>query len=239
MGRQSQGLKPRSTGTMKLLLVEDDERMANVLRQALEEEGHDVTAAHEGKTGLDFASQFPFDLLILDVMLPGIDGFTIARRLRAAHNQTPILMLTARDSTADIVHGLNIGADDYLTKPFPLEVLLARVRSVARRGPIPQPVCLEAGDLRMNPGTRDVTRGSRSLTLTRTEFAVLELLMRAAGRVVPRESLIDSVWTGHEIESNTLDAFIRLLRSKVEAQGESKLIHTIRGVGYCIRSEQP
>lgn len=223
---------------MKLLVVEDDERMANVLRQALEEEGHDVTAAYEGHTALDVALRFPFDLLILDVMLPGMDGFTIAHRLRAARNQTPILMLTARDTTVDIVQGLDKGADDYLTKPFSLEVLLARVRAVSRRGPIPQAVCLQVGDLRLDLGTREVTRGSRALTLTRTEFAVLELLMRAAGRVVPRGSIIDSVWTGHEIESNTLDAFVKLLRSKVEAPGESKLIHTVRGVGYCIRSEQ-
>jgi len=222
---------------MKLLVVEDDERMAGVLRQALEEEGHDVTLAYEGRSALDLALGFPFDLLILDVMLPGIDGFTIAHRLRAAHNQMPILMLTARDATADVVQGLDTGADDYLTKPFSLEVLLARVRAVSRRGPIPRAVCLQTGDLRLDLSTREVTRGTRPLVLTRTEFAVLELLMRSAGRVVTRDTLIDSVWTGHEVESNTLDAFIKLLRSKVEAPGETKLIQTVRGVGYCIRNE--
>jgi len=224
---------------MRLLVVEDDKRMADVVRQALEEEGHAVTVAHDGRQGLDYASNCPFDVLVLDVMLPGLDGFTVAKRLRSARNRTPILMLTARDQVADIVQGLDLGADDYLTKPFPLEVLLARVRALGRRGPVVQPVVLEAGDLRLDPGTREVRRGQRAIHLTRTEHAVLELLMRAAGRVVTRERLMESVWEGGDIENNTLDAFLRLLRAKIEAPGETKLIHTVRGVGYYLRAEQP
>jgi DNA-binding response OmpR family regulator len=224
---------------MKILVVEDDRRMADLLRQALEEEGHSATVAANGREGFELAAGYVFDLLILDVMLPGMDGFTIARRLRATQNQTPILMLTARDAAVDIVQGLDLGADDYLTKPFSLDVLFARVRAVARRGPIAQPICLQIGDLLLNQGTREVRRGSRAIHLTRTEFAVLELLMRSAGRVVTRDAAIESIWrTDADIESNTLDAFVRLLRAKVELSGEPKLIHTVRGVGYCVRAEE-
>ncbi|MEO8658991.1 MAG: response regulator transcription factor [Bryobacteraceae bacterium] len=224
---------------MRLLVVEDDRRMAQVLRQTLEEEGHTVTLAFDGREGLELAARFPFELLVLDVMLPGIDGFAIAKKLRESSSRTPILMLTARDRAADVVRGLDLGADDYLTKPFSLEVLLARVRALGRRGPIPQSLVLRSGDLALHTGTRDVTRGLRHIHLTRTEHAVLELLLRASGRVVTREQLMENVWGDAGIESNTLDAFIRLLRAKVEATGEAKLIHTVRAVGYCLRAEQP
>src|SRR5262249_38512066 len=153
-----------------------------------------------------------YDLIILDVMLPGLDGFAVARRLREERNQTPILMLTARDATQDMVKGLDLGADDYLTKPFSFDVLMARVRAVSRRGPIARTVRLECGDLVMDPAAHEVRRGNRSIALTRTEFAILELLLRNAGRVVPRDNLIESVWgSDSDIESNTLDAFVRLL----------------------------
>lgn len=213
--------------------------MANVVRQTLEEEGHSVTLAFDGRQGLDLASNYPFDVLVLDVMLPGLDGFTLARRLRTTLNRTPILMLTARDQAADVVQGLDLGADDYLTKPFSLQVLLARVRALGRRGPVAQPILMKAGDLTLDLGTREVRRGTRAIHLTRTEHCVLELLLRAGGRVVTRESLIENVWGDADIENNTLDAFVRLLRVKIEAQGEAKLIHTVRGVGYCLRAEQP
>lgn len=222
---------------MRLLVVEDDKRMASILCQALEEEGHAVTVAFNGRDGFDLASGADFDLLVLDVMLPGIDGFTIARRLRASRKQTPILMLTARDQASDIVQGLDIGADDYLTKPFSLDILLARVRAVGRRGPIPQPVVLRTANLQMNLSTRQVSRGGRSVNLTRTEFAVLEMLMRSSGCVVSRDTLLERVWGSEDVESNTLDAFIRLLRTKIEAPGETKLIHTVRGIGYSLRVE--
>ncbi len=221
---------------MRILVVEDDRRMAELLRQGLTEEGHSVMLEMDGRTALNTAGTGPFDLILLDVMLPGMDGFTIARRLRAARNQTPILMLTARDATADIIQGLDLGADDYLTKPFSFEVLLARVRAVARRGPIPQPVRLGIADLSMTQSTREVRRGNRQISLTKTEYSILELLLRNAGRVISRDTLIDTVWGGSpEIESNTLDAFVRLLRAKIEHAGEAKLIHTIRGIGYSLR----
>lgn len=221
---------------MRILVVEDERRMAELLRQGLSEEGHTVTVATDGREGLRIALSSPFELIVLDVMLPGIDGFTLAKRLRSAHNQTPLLMLTARDATRDIVEGLDIGADDYLTKPFSFEVLLARVRAVGRRGPIPQAVCLEFGGLALNQSTREVHRGTRALTLTRTEYSILELLMRNAGRVISRDTLIETVWgSAAEIESNTLDAFVRLLRAKVEHPGDPKLIHTVRGIGYSLK----
>jgi DNA-binding response OmpR family regulator len=221
---------------MRILVAEDERRMGELLRRGLAEEGHSVEVAADGREALSLAGTGIFDLILLDVMLPGLDGFAIARRLRAAHNQTPIIMLTARDAPEDVVAGLDLGADDYLTKPFSFEVLFARVRAVARRGPIPRPVCLEYSGLTMNPATREVRRGTREITLTRTEYAILELLLRNAGRVIPRDRLIDGVWGGAPgIESNTLDAFVCLLRAKVESSGEARLIHTVRGVGYSLR----
>jgi DNA-binding response OmpR family regulator len=223
---------------MQVLVVEDERRMAELLRQGLEEEGHTVVLAPNGKEGLAVAESYSFDVIVLDVMLPGMDGFAVAKKLRAARNQTPILMLTARDAAHDVIEGLNLGADDYLVKPFSFDVLLARVRAIARRGPIPQPVTLQVTDLTLNPGSREVVRGDRRIALTRTEYCLLELLMRRSGRVVPRESLIEAIWGfDSDVRNNTLDAFIRLLRDKVDAVGEPKLIHTIRGVGYCVRAE--
>ncbi len=224
---------------MQVLVVEDERRMAELLRQGLEEEGHSVILAMDGKEGLAIAESHPFDVIVLDVMLPGMDGFSIARKLRASRNQTPILMLTARDATGDVVAGLNLGADDYLVKPFAFDVLLARLHAVSRRGLIPQPVQLQVQDLTLNPASREVARGSRRVALTRTEYSLLELLMRRAGRVVTRENLIEAVWGfDSDVRSNTLDAFIRLVRDKVDVVGEEKLIHTVRGVGYCLRGEQ-
>ena len=224
---------------MQVLVVEDERRMAQLLRQGLEEEGHSVVLAGNGKDGLAMAESHPFDAIVLDVMLPEMDGFTVARKLRAARNQTPILMLTARDATHDVIEGLNLGADDYLVKPFSFDVLLARLRAVSRRGAIPQPVPLQVQDLTLNPASREVMRHGRRISLTRTEYSLLELLMRRSGRVVPRESLIEAVWGfDSDVRSNTLDAFIRLLRDKVDSAEESKLIHTVRGVGYCVRGEE-
>ena len=225
---------------MQVLVVEDERRMAELLRQGLEEEGHTVVLAANGRDGLGIAQSHSFDVIVLDVMLPGLDGFSVARRLRAANNQTPILMLTARDANQDVIEGLNDGADDYLVKPFSFDVLLARLRAVSRRGPIPRPVVLRVADLSLNPGSREVARGDRQIALTRTEYSLLELLMRRSGRVVARESLIEAVWGfDSEVRNNTLDAFIRLLRDKVDSARESKLIHTVRGVGYCLREEAP
>ena len=225
---------------MEVLVVEDEPKMADLLRQGLTEEGHIVTVASTGPEGLELALGYCFDAMILDVMLPDLDGFTVARRLRERRNNVPILMLTARDAPVDIVSGLDLGADDYLTKPFSFDVLLARLRALGRRGPVTHPTVLRAADLTLDAAAREVRRSGRRLSLTRTEFSMLAQLMRNAGRVVTRESLIEQVW-GHnaDIESNTLDAFVRLLRSKVEMAGEPKLIHTVRGVGYCLKAGDP
>lgn len=221
---------------MRLLLVEDESRLASLLKKGLAEEGYAVTIAGDGKTGLAMAESNQFDLILLDVMLPGIDGFEVARRLRHGGIRTPILMLTARDATPDIVRGLDLGADDYLTKPFSFEVLLARIRALLRRGPAAQEVQLTVGSVRLDPATHQVFRAGEQLALTRTEFLLLEFLMRRAGQVVPRATLIEGVWGyDRDVESNTLDAFIRLLRSKLEGDSGTKLIHTVRGVGYLVR----
>jgi len=221
---------------MRILIVEDERKMAGVLKKGLEAENHCVSLAFDGRDGLELASTAEFDVVVLDLMLPGIDGFEVARRLRKGDNHTPILMLTARDAVPDIVKGLDAGADDYLTKPFPFVVFLARLRSVARRGSTPRPTVLQVGDLVVNPASRLVMRGEREVHLSPTEFRLLELLMRRSGRVVPRDAIVESVWDfDHEVEENTLDAFIRLLRSKVDRDHPHKLIQTVRGVGYTIR----
>jgi DNA-binding response OmpR family regulator len=212
--------------------------MASVLRRGLEEEGFVVTLAHDGPAGLAYAQADVFDAMVLDVMLPSLDGFEVARRLRNGRNQTPILFLTAKDSVSDVVNGLDLGGDDYLPKPFSFEILLARVRALTRRGPAPIPVRLQVDDLVLDSSTHEVRRGNRRLVLTPKEYVLLETLMRSAGRVVDRDSLIGSVWgLEKDIESNTLDVFIRLVRGKVDQGASAKLIHTIRGVGYCLRSD--
>lgn len=221
---------------MQILVVEDEPRMAKVLQQGLTEEGHHAVVTHNGRDALAVARASRFDVIVLDIMLPGLDGFEVARRLRAEKNRTPILVLTARDSNEDVVRGLNVGADDYLTKPFSLEVFLARVRAVSRRGPIPAPVCYQIGDLIINTATRDVQRRHRLIHLTVREYSMLELLAKRSPRVVTRDAILQEVW-GFEgdVSENNVEAFIHLLRSKLEQGGESKLLHTIRGIGYSLR----
>jgi DNA-binding response OmpR family regulator len=220
---------------MQILVVEDERSMAELLRRGLNEEGHQTSLAHDGQTGLEMARANAFDVIVLDMMLPRLDGVTVARRLREARNQTPILMLTAKDAPADVIEGLDAGADDYLTKPFSFEILLARLRAVSRRGAIPRPVCYEVGDLKLDPATRRVTRGGETMSLTPREFSLLELLMRNQGRVVSRETILESVWGfDSDVGGNTLEAFVRLLRVKVDNR-EPKLIQTVRGVGYSVR----
>jgi len=220
---------------MQILVVEDEQRMAELLEQALHEEGHQVVLARDGREGFEIARYSPFDVIVLDVMLPGMDGLAVARKLRDGGNQTPVLMLTARDAPADIVNGLNSGADDYLTKPFPLEILLARLRAVSRRGAIPRPTCLQIADVRLDPASRQVTRGGEALNLTPREYRLIELLMRNPGRAISRETILESVWGfGSDVTENTLEVFVRLLRMKVDTRGP-KLIHTVRGFGYMMR----
>lgn len=221
---------------MRILIVEDEKGMAGILKKGLEEENHSVTLAFDGREALEFAELYEFDAIVLDLMLPKIDGFEVARRLRRTRNETPVLMLTARDAVPDIVKGLNLGADDYLTKPFSFEVLLARLRTIARRASRPRPTNLEVSDLRLDPAAHRVFRANREIHLSPTEFRLLEFLMRRADRVIPRNVIVEAVWGfDHEVEDNTLDAFIRLLRSKVDKKFKKKLIHTVRGAGYTVR----
>jgi len=224
---------------MNLLIVEDEKRMAELLRKGLEEEGNTVVCAADGIEGLDLSRSYNFDMIILDIMMPRLDGYEMVKRLRADKVPTPILMLTAKDSVQDIVHGLDLGADDYLTKPFSFNELLARLRAVKRRALVPQPTIFRVDDLSLDPTSREVSRAGVRLALTRTEYSLLERLMGRAGKVVPRRLLIESVWGfEREIEDNTLDVFVRLLRSKVDGNGQPRLIHTVRGVGYVIRMER-
>jgi len=222
---------------MQVLVVEDEQQMAELLRRTLEEEGHHVIVAANGREGLDIARCSPFDVIVLDVMLPGMDGITVARQLRESRVQTPILMLTARDAPSDIVKGLDCGADDYLTKPFSIDILLARVRAVSRRGAVARPVWLEIGGVKLDPASRRVTRDGQVLGLTPREYKLLELLMRNPGRAISRDTILESVWGfGSEVNENTLEVFMRQLRLKVDTQ-EPKLIHTVRGFGY--RMQEP
>ena len=223
---------------MKLLIVEDEARMVELLRKGLTEEGHTVVCASNGREGLDLARAYEFDVIILDVMMPKLNGYELAEKLRRERVATPMLMLTAKDTVPDLVRGLDAGADDYMTKPFAFEELLARLRAVKRRAPVPQLPKLQVGNLSVDPATREVSRAGMAILLTRTEYNLLERLMDRPGKVVSRRSLIEAVWGfEREIEENTLDAFVRLLRSKIDIQGQSKLIHTVRGVGYMIRAE--
>ena len=220
---------------MQILVVEDEQRMADLLERALSEEGHRVVVSRDGREGYEIARTSPFDVILLDVMLPGTDGISISRRLRENKVQTPILMLTARDTSADIIAGLDSGADDYLTKPFSINVLLARIRAVGRRGAVVQPTVLQVGDLCLDPASHSVTKAGDVVNLTPREYQLLELLMRNRGRAVSREAILQSVWGfDHEVSENNLEVFVRQLRIKTDMR-EPKLIHTVRGFGYIMR----
>jgi DNA-binding response OmpR family regulator len=209
--------------------------MADLLRRALQEQQCSVQLAHNGPDGLRLAREVPFDVISLDVMLPGMDGFGVAGELRRSGVPTPILFLTARDSEADLVRGLELGGDDYLAKPFSFVELLARLRALARRKSEVSSRKLEVADLVMDSVHHEVTRDGKRIDLSPTEYVLLELLMRSAGRVLRRPSLVEAVWgDGHAIENNTLDAFIRLLRKKIDHGYPIKLLQTVRGFGYRI-----
>lgn len=221
---------------MRLLVVEDEPRMLELLRRGLTEEGHTVLCAADGDQARLKLRQQQFDVVILDVMLPKMSGFELALQMRTEKNVTPVLMLTAKDSVPDVVHGLELGADDYMTKPFSFHELLLRLRAVRRRASVRQPQKLQVADLRLDPITHEVSRAGEVISLTRTEYNLLERLMSNPGRVVPRDELMLSVWGGKaQIEDNTLDAFMRLLRNKVDNRGRERLIRTVRGIGYIVQ----
>ena len=213
--------------------------MAGLLQKGLEEEQHVVSSALDGRTGLELAKAYQFDVIVLDWMLPEMDGLEVARRLRTRGNGAPILMLTARDTVSDIVKALDVGADDYLTKPFSLAEFLARLRALGRRPAATMPgKRLEVADLALDPSTRQVFRGRHEIRLTPTEYRLLEFLMRRAGTVASRRAIVEAVWgLEADVEENTLDAFVRLLRSKVDQGHKLRLIQTVRGFGYCVRAE--
>ena len=225
---------------MRILIVEDDQKLARQLQKGLTEQGHTATLAFDGHQGLYLAQSEAFDAFVLDVMLPGIDGFSLVRRLRGAGSTTPILLLTARDTAEDIVMGLDAGADDYLTKPFSFKVLVARLRALSRRKQVERSTELQIADLVLDHAKHTVKRSGLAISLTPREFEFLELLLRNSGRVLTRTRLIEAVWGNErDVENNTVDVFIRQLRTKLEPPGATKLIHTIRGIGYTLREEEP
>jgi DNA-binding response OmpR family regulator len=224
---------------MRVLVIEDDRAMAGLLQKGLQEENHVASLAHDGRTGLELAAGYQFDVIVLDWMLPGLDGLEVSRRLRKGGNTTPILMLTARDAVPDIVKGLDSGTDDFLTKPFSFAEFLARLRALGRRSKASANLKpLEVADLTLDPGAHRVFRSKQELHLTPTEYRLLEFLMRRQGAAASRRAIVEAVWgLEAEVEENTLDAFIRLLRTKVDLANKARLIHTVRGFGYRLQEE--
>jgi len=223
---------------VRVLVVEDEVKMAGLLKRGLEEEGYAVDMSGTGHDALWLASENPYDAVVLDIMLPDLDGFEVCRRLRAAGRWSPVLMLTARDAVADRVSGLDAGADDYLTKPFSFAELLARLRALLRRGATERPPFLAVGDLTLDPATRRVSRARTPVELTAKEFALLEYFMRHPGEVLSRTRLIEHVWDfAYDGDSNVVDVYVRYLREKVDRPFGSDSLETVRGAGYRLREE--
>jgi two-component system, OmpR family, response regulator len=223
---------------VRVLVVEDDVRMAAAIRRGLRFEGLVVDIAPDGAQALRRVAATDYDAVVLDVMLPEVDGFETCRRLRAAGEWVPVLLLTAREAVEDRVRGLDGGADDYMTKPFSLAELSARLRALVRRGPIERPSVLEAGDLRLDPATREVTRGGVPIDLSTREFALLEALMRRPGQVFTQSRLLDAAWDlGYEQRSNVVEVYVRYLREKIDRPFGVSSIETVRGAGYRLRKD--
>ncbi|UCE63108.1 MAG: response regulator transcription factor [Nitrospirota bacterium] len=223
---------------MRLLLVEDEPKVASFIRRALEEESYAVDVCVDGTTGLDWAQGVNYDLIILDLMLPGLPGLQLLRQLRAAGVKTPVLILTARSEVDQRVKGLDAGADDYLTKPFAIEELIARARALFRRASGTPTGTLQVDDLVLNPVTREVTRAGQRIELTAKEYALLEYLMRNAGRVLTRPMITEHVWDlDFDTFTNVIDVYISYLRNKIDRGRENSLIQTVRGSGYMIRAD--
>jgi two-component system OmpR family response regulator len=226
-----------SHATTRLLLVEDDFKLARALRSGLQREGYEIDTASTGDEALSQAVARDYDGVILDVMLPGLDGFEVCQALRRGQRPVPVLMLTARAAVSDRIRGLDAGADDYLVKPFDFGELLARLRALLRRGPAERPPALEVGDLRVDPATRVATRSGRQVELTAREFDVLEFLARHPGQVVSRTQLLEEVWDENFGGSpNVVDVYVGYLRKKLERPSGPRLIRTVRGVGFLLES---
>ena len=225
-------------GVVRVLVVEDETKLGNLLSRGLREEGYSADLAERGEEALWMAKAVEYDAILLDVMLPGLDGFEVCRRLRADGVWSPVLMLTARDAVDDRVAGLDAGADDYLAKPFSFEELLARLRALTRRAPIERPAVLAAGDLRLDPAAHRAWRGDVELDLSAKEFALLELFMRRPGSVLSRGQLLEGAWDmAFESRSNVVDVYVRYLREKIDRPFGCESIETVRGVGYRLRAE--
>jgi two-component system, OmpR family, response regulator len=223
---------------MRVLVVEDEPKMATLVARGLREEGHAADVAARGEDALWMANAAPYDAIVLDVMLPGLDGFATCRQLREQGVWAPVLMLTARDAVGDRVDGLDAGADDYLLKPFSFAELLARLRALARRAPAERPTLLEAGDLRLDPAARRAWRAETELELSAKEFALLELLLRRRGEALSRGQLLEGAWElGFESRSNLVDVYVRYLRGKIDRPFGCHSIETVRGVGYRLRKD--
>ncbi|MCL2535053.1 MAG: response regulator transcription factor [Nocardiaceae bacterium] len=223
---------------MRILLVEDEVRLAETVRRGLVAEGFVVELAHDGLDGYAAAAEGGFDVVVLDIMLPGMNGYDIVRELRRREVWTPVLMLSAKDGEYDLADAFDLGADDYLVKPFSLVVLTARLRALMRRGAPARPPVLSAGDLELDPARKRVSRGETVLTLTPREYSVLEFLMRRAGSVVSKLEILQSVWDSHyEGDDNIVEVYIGYLRRKVDAPFGTHTIATVRGVGYCLESD--
>jgi two-component system OmpR family response regulator len=222
---------------MRILVVEDETRMAALLKRGLEEEGHTVDVATTGTDGLYYASEYEYDAVVLDAMLPEMDGFEVCRQMRAGSRWAPVLMLTARDAVSDRVRGLDAGADDYLVKPFAFAELAARLRALLRRGAAERPTALTVGDLVLDPAARTVTRGETPIDLTAKEFALLELLMRNQGQVLSRSRILDHVWDfAYDAASNVVDQYVAYLRRKIDKPFGRDDLETVRGAGYRLRA---
>jgi DNA-binding response OmpR family regulator len=221
---------------MRILIVEDEHRIAHAIKEGFEQESYAVDVVYDGEDGYNSAREDEYDLIVLDVMLPSMDGYTVCQKLRAVNIHTPILMLTAKDQNRDIVHGLDTGADDYLAKPFSFEVLLARVRALLRRPQETAGELLEISDLTMNPSTKEVTRAGTSITLSSKEYALLEYMLRNKNRVLSKNNIMTHVWDfDADILPNTVEVFIAYLRAKIDRPFKSpNLIQTVRGFGYKI-----
>jgi two-component system, OmpR family, response regulator len=221
---------------VRLLIVEDDPKMAGLLQRGLAEEGYAVDVVESGTDAVWAGTENPYDAIVLDVMLPDVDGFEVCRRLRANDRWAPIVMLTARDAISDRVTGLDVGADDYLVKPFSFSELLARLRALIRRGPGERPAVIRAGTLELDPALHRVARGTEAIDLTAKEFALLEYLMRHPGELLSRTRLLEHVWDfGFESDSNVVDVYIRYLREKIDRPFGIDSIETVRGSGYRLR----
>jgi heavy metal response regulator len=225
---------------MRILVIEDEKKVASFIKKGLEEEHYAVDTAHDGEMGLYMADVNEYDLIVLDLMIPKIDGLEVLKRIRSNKNNVPILVLTAKDTVEDIVKGLDSGCDDYLTKPFNFTVFLARIRALLRREKIEKEPLLKVADLTLSPVTHKVTREGKEIELTSKEYALLEYFMRNPDRVLTRTMISEHVWDYHfDSLTNVIDVYVNYLRRKIDKDFELKLIHTIRGVGYTLSADRP